>query len=136
VPSLICPGPRQGIRHLPVWLQSLLEECELDHIFRGVFLFFFKNAIAASAVTIDGLGFLAAGLVLATFCMKGLVPLRGTAITSNLAFILYGHITGIEPVLVLHVILLPVNIIRLVEALGVSLPSVLSAGIRRRHPAH
>ena len=84
---------------------------------------------------IDGLGFLAAGLVLGTFWMKQLVALRGMAIASNLAFILYGHITGIVPVLVLHLILLPVNIIRLVEALGASLPSVLSAGIRRRHPA-
>jgi CRP/FNR family cyclic AMP-dependent transcriptional regulator len=85
---------------------------------------------------IDGLGFLAAGLVLGTFCMKRLVALRGMAIASNLAFILYGHIAGIEPVLVLHLILLPVNIIRLVEAPGVSLPSFLSAGIRRRHPSH
>jgi hypothetical protein len=76
---------------------------------------------------VEGLGFLAAGLVLVTFCMKRVVPLRGAAITSNLAFILYGYIAGIEPVLVLHLILLPINVIRLVEALGVSLPSVLSA---------
>jgi CRP/FNR family cyclic AMP-dependent transcriptional regulator len=83
---------------------------------------------------VEGLGFLAAGLVLVTFCMKRVVPLRGAAITSNLAFILYGYIAGIEPVLVLHLILLPINVIRLVEALGVSLPSVLSAAIRQRHP--
>ena len=66
---------------------------------------------------VDGLGFLAGGLVLATFCMKGLVPLRGMAITSNLVFILYGYTAGIVPVLVLHLILLPVNIVRLMEAL-------------------
>jgi hypothetical protein len=57
-------------------------------------------------------------------------PLRGTAIASNLAFIFYGHIAGIEPVLILHITLLPINVIRLVEALGVSLPSVVSAAIR------
>jgi len=82
---------------------------------------------------VDGLGFFAAGLVLCTFCMRRLVPLRGMGITSNLAFILYGYIVGIEPVLVLHLILLPVNIIRLVEALGANLPAALSAAARRHH---
>jgi hypothetical protein len=65
---------------------------------------------------LDGLGFLAAGLVLATFCMKRLVPLRMMAIASNIAFILYGYTARIEPVLVLHLILLPINVIRLAEA--------------------
>jgi len=79
---------------------------------------------------IDGLGFVAAGLVLATFCMKGLVPLRAMAITSNLAFILYGYAAGIEPVLVLHLILLPVNVMRLLESLGIGLPAVFAAAAR------
>ena len=48
---------------------------------------------------IDALGFLAAGLVLGTFCMKRLIPLRTLAITSNVAFVLYGYSAGIEPVL-------------------------------------
>src|SRR5262249_52644652 len=72
---------------------------------------------AAAMFGVGGLGFIAAGLVLATFCMKRLVPLRATAIASNLAFILYGYAAGIRPVLVLRLILLPVNAIRLVEAL-------------------
>ena len=67
---------------------------------------------------VDGLGFLAAGLVLLTFCMKRLVPLRAIAITSNLAFVLYGYRAGIQPVLVLHLVLLPVNLIRLLQALS------------------
>jgi CRP/FNR family cyclic AMP-dependent transcriptional regulator len=67
---------------------------------------------------VDGLGFLAAGLVLLTFCMNRLVPLRAIAITSNLAFILYGYRAGIQPVLVLHLVLLPVNLIRLLQALS------------------
>jgi CRP/FNR family transcriptional regulator, cyclic AMP receptor protein len=69
---------------------------------------------------VDGLGFLAAGLVLLTFCMKRLVPLRAIAITSNLAFILYGYRAGIQPVLMLHLVLLPVNLIRLLQALSIS----------------
>ena len=80
---------------------------------------------------IDGLGFVAAGLVLATFCMKRLVPLRAMAITSNLAFILYGYAAGIEPVLVLHLILLPINVMRLLESLGIGLPAVCAAAPRR-----
>ena len=67
---------------------------------------------------VDGLGFLAAGLVLLTFCMKRLVPLRAIAITSNLVFILYGYRAGIQPVLMLHLVLLPVNLIRLLQALS------------------
>jgi hypothetical protein len=72
---------------------------------------------------IDALGFLAAGLVLATFCMKQLLPLRSLAITSNVAFILYGYWAGIEPVLFLHVILLPVNVFRLLQTLQVGVSS-------------
>ena len=82
-------------------------------------------------VGVDGLGFAASGLVLATFCMKRLVPLRAMAITSNLAFILYGYAAGIEPVLVLHLILLPVNVMRLLESLGIGLPAVCAAAPRR-----
>jgi CRP/FNR family cyclic AMP-dependent transcriptional regulator len=74
----------------------------------------------AMIADIDALGFFAAGLVLVTFCMKRLVPLRAMAIASNLAFILYGYATRIEPVLLLHLILLPVNFVRLAQALPLS----------------
>ena len=47
---------------------------------------------------VAGLGFVAAGLVLGTFCMKRLVRLRAVAIGSNLAFISSGYAAGIEPV--------------------------------------
>jgi CRP/FNR family transcriptional regulator, cyclic AMP receptor protein len=89
--------------------------------------------------SVDGLGFLAAGLVLATFCIKRLVPLRGIAIASNLAFILYGYAARIEPVPVLHLILLPINIIRLLEALSSSSPysaAGFSTARRRHRPIH
>jgi hypothetical protein len=51
---------------------------------------------------LDGIRFIAAGLVLATFCMKQLVPLRALAIMSNVTFILYGYCARLYPVLVLH----------------------------------
>lgn len=66
----------------------------------------------------DAVGFVAAGLVLATFCMKQLVPLRALAIMSNVTFILYGYWGRLEPVLVLHMTLLPVNLFRLRQALA------------------
>lgn len=61
-------------------------------------------------------GYLASVLVLATFCMRDMVALRLTAIASNLAFIAYGASAGIDPVLMLHVLLLPLNAVRLVQA--------------------
>jgi CRP/FNR family cyclic AMP-dependent transcriptional regulator len=39
---------------------------------------------------IEAAGYLASALVLATFCMKTMIPLRGAAICSNVAFIVYG----------------------------------------------
>jgi hypothetical protein len=61
-------------------------------------------------------GYLASALVLATFCMRDMVALRLTAIASNLAFIAYGASAGVDPVLMLHVLLLPLNAVRLAQA--------------------
>jgi CRP/FNR family cyclic AMP-dependent transcriptional regulator len=66
---------------------------------------------------IDGAGYSASALVLATFCMKTMIPLRVAAIFSNVAFILYAFYDGLFPVLALHVILLPLNIARTVQML-------------------
>jgi hypothetical protein len=75
----------------------------------------------------EPVGYLASLLVLATFCMRDMVSLRVVAIASNIAFISYGALAEISPVLLLHVVLLPVNMLRLSE-------SVRSA-LRRRAEA-
>ena len=62
---------------------------------------------------VEVVGYLASALVLATFCMRDMVPLRCVAIASNLAFIAYGALADLGPVLVLHLLLLPVNLLRL-----------------------
>ena len=62
------------------------------------------------------IGYLASLLVLMTFCMSGMVALRALAIASNVAFIAYAALAGISPVLVLHALLLPMNVCRLLEA--------------------
>jgi hypothetical protein len=61
----------------------------------------------------EPLGYLASALVLATFCMRDMRRLRWMAIASNLAFIAYGALADLGPVLVLHLLLLPVNVQRL-----------------------
>jgi hypothetical protein len=63
----------------------------------------------------DVLGYIASTLVLATFSMRSMVPLRWTAIASNAAFIAYGAYGHLLPILLLHSILLPLNLIRLRE---------------------
>jgi CRP/FNR family transcriptional regulator, cyclic AMP receptor protein len=60
-------------------------------------------------------GFIASGLVLLTFAMRDMRCLRAVAICSNVAFIVYGGMNWLLPVLALHVVLLPLNILRLTE---------------------
>ncbi len=67
---------------------------------------------------IDVLGYAASACVLATFCMRAMIPLRVAAILSNVLFALFGALAHIHPVLLLHVVLLPVNIARLHQALA------------------
>jgi CRP/FNR family cyclic AMP-dependent transcriptional regulator len=57
-------------------------------------------------------GYVASLLVLSTFYMKALVPLRCVAIVSNVAFLTYGYLAGLYPVFFLHVVLLPLNVLR------------------------
>jgi len=64
---------------------------------------------------VDVLGYLASCLVLLTFCMRTMMPLRLTAISSNVLFALFGYFAHIYPIMVLHLILFPVNIMRLVQ---------------------
>ena len=63
------------------------------------------------------IGFLASALVLAAFGMKDMVNLRIVAICSNFAFIAYALLLHLLPILVLHVVLLPLNCWRLMGAL-------------------
>ena len=64
---------------------------------------------------IDLVGYLAALSVLGTFCMDTIVTLRGLAIVSNLLFILYGIAGHLYPVFFLHALLLPINVMKLVQ---------------------
>ena len=67
------------------------------------------SAILMGVTDRSAIGFIASGLVLATFGMKDMVNLRIVAICSNIAFIMYGFVLVLPPVLFLHVMLLPLN---------------------------
>lgn len=64
----------------------------------------------------DLLGYAAAALVLITFVAQSMRALRAIAIASNVAFIAYALVAALPPVLVLHLLLLPLNAWRLWQA--------------------
>lgn len=61
----------------------------------------------------DLTGYAAAGCVFLTFYMKTMLPLRVAGIASNVLFIAYGYAELAYPVLILHLVLLPLNVARL-----------------------
>jgi hypothetical protein len=61
----------------------------------------------------DVMGYIAGLLVFITFGMKTMVPLRAIGIASNVFFIAYGYLAPAYPPLVLHILLLPLNVWRL-----------------------
>lgn len=68
------------------------------------------------AVTwVDAAGYLASLLVLATFCMRTMIALRVAAIGSNICFVGFGIAAHVYPVLLLHLVLLPLNAVRTLE---------------------
>jgi CRP/FNR family transcriptional regulator, cyclic AMP receptor protein len=68
----------------------------------------------------DFVGYAAAVLVFATFWMKTMIPLRVLGLASNVLFIGYGYLAGAYPPLVLHILLLPLNVMRLRQMLQLS----------------
>jgi len=64
---------------------------------------------------VDLLGYAASISVFATFCARTMVPLRILALGSNVLFSCYGYIGHIYPVLILHVVLFPINMFRLIQ---------------------
>jgi hypothetical protein len=70
---------------------------------------------AMTVTWIDMLGYLASASVLTTFCMRRMVPLRVMALVSNLLFLGFGALAHVYPVMILHLILLPVNAASLLQ---------------------
>lgn len=64
------------------------------------------------------LGFAAACCVLLTFCMKTMRSLRTIALLSNVLFIAYAYRLDLAPVLTLHLLLVPINLLGLCREVG------------------
>lgn len=60
-------------------------------------------------------GYLASVLVFMSFYMRTMVALRGLAVLSNVAFIVYALLAGLVPIVILHSLLLPTNLYRLYQ---------------------
>jgi hypothetical protein len=61
------------------------------------------------------IGYIASAMVLLTFITKDMRQLRFVGILSNVSFIGYGALAWLPPILFLHLLLLPLNIVRLME---------------------
>jgi hypothetical protein len=66
---------------------------------------------------IELIGWTAAILTLLAYSMRTMLPLRFIAIGANILFIAYGTLAEVYPNLVLHLLLLPFNLYRLIEIL-------------------
>ena len=66
---------------------------------------------------IDLLGHLGALVIIATYSMKTMIPLRVAGIVGSCIFITYGYLSGTWPVLMLHLVVLPLNAVRLYQML-------------------
>jgi CRP/FNR family transcriptional regulator, cyclic AMP receptor protein len=61
---------------------------------------------------VDLLGWFAAALMVGTFACRDAHAMRALAVLSNLAFVAYGVAGSLAPVVVLHLLLLPINLWR------------------------
>jgi len=66
---------------------------------------------------VDMLGYAASMAVLVTFTVREMLALRLMAIVSNILFVAYAFSAALQPILVLHALLLPLNVLRLWQAI-------------------
>ncbi len=69
---------------------------------------------------IEAIGYLGALLTIGTYSMKTMIPLRISGICANCIFITYGILAPVYPQLILHSVLLPLNIARLVQMISLT----------------
>lgn len=67
---------------------------------------------------IDVTGFLAGVFVVLAFYSTNAIALRGFAIVSNVLFVIYAVDRDLLPIAILHLVLLPLNLLRLRQAFG------------------
>ena len=78
----------------------------------------------------DTLSWVVAALMVATFSCCEARLLRPLAVATNVAFVGYGVMASLPPVLVLHLLLLPINLWRCVQVYGVGAKALSEAADR------
>jgi len=101
-----------------VSIEIVLEGSHLEHLLPPEF----ERAVRDFISSTDFLGYVACGLVLMTFCMQAMIPLRVVALVSNVAFISYGWAAQLIPILLLHILLAVINIASLHKSLFAAVP--------------
>ena len=66
---------------------------------------------------VEAMGYFGALLTLGTYSMKTMTRLRAVGIAANVVFLVYGALAAVYPTLLLHLLLLPLNIVRLRQML-------------------
>lgn len=61
------------------------------------------------------IGYLASVLMFSTFYMKKMIPLRAVGASANVTFVIYAAFFHIYPLLVLHALLFPLNVTRMIQ---------------------
>lgn len=64
---------------------------------------------------LEAIGYFNAGLGVMMLAVRTMIPLRMTGIAHNVVSILFGFFSGVYPMLVQHMILLPINTLRLIQ---------------------
>jgi len=82
----------------------------------------------------DWLGWSAAALTLLTFAARDMAMLRVTALAANFSFIAYGATAQLWPVLVLHLVLVPLNLHRLRQLRRARAPQSIEMTITKERP--
>ncbi|HEY0107185.1 MAG TPA: cyclic nucleotide-binding domain-containing protein [Rhizomicrobium sp.] len=76
------------------------------------------GGIGLTATDIELIGYGSAALGILMLVMQTMIPLRVTGVAHNVAQICFGLLTGIYPIVIQHVILLPINLRRLFQMMG------------------
>ena len=58
---------------------------------------------------------MAAATMIATFALNRKITMRGFAIAANVLFIAYGILANLPPILALHLVLLPINVVKFIK---------------------
>jgi hypothetical protein len=88
----------------------------------------------------DIVGYWASAMVFSTFVTKDTRLLRILALVSNVAFVSYGLLAWLPPVFFLHLVLMPINAIRLGQILQAegyrASMHQLATRVLQLHPVH